>query len=375
MTSSNLPTENLAELYDEAPCGYLSVTADARIAKVNRTLAEWLNCAPDQLVGRQVHTILSFGGKIAFETHLAPMLRLQGEAHEIAFDLQLEDGDKIPVIGNAKEKRGPDGEHLFTRLTLFKATERLTFERSLVEAKIRAEERFKSEHSQLELRDQFIAVLGHDLRNPLAAIEAGTRILERHSDADERVSIVMSEMRASLARANDLIDDVLDFARGRLGEGIPLDYSDKVSLEDVLHHVVQEIATVATDVEIKCEFGELAAVECDAHRIGQLASNLLSNAVRYGDRSKPILLEADVDGGQFHLAVANHGKPIPEAAREMLFMPFQRGEVSTREKGLGLGLFIVREIARAHGGEMRVFSDHSETRFQLTMPQAVPSSP
>ena len=261
MTSSNLPIENLAELYDESPCGYISVTADSRIAKMNRTLAEWLSCSPDDLVGEQLHTILSFGAKIAFETHLAPMLRLQGEAHEIAFDLQVGDGEKIPVFGNAREKRGPNGEHLFTRLTLFKATERLTFERSLVEAKIRADERFKNEHSQLELRDQFIAVLGHDLRNPLAAIEAGTRILERHSDADERVSVVIGEMRASLARAYDLIDDVLDFARGRLGNGIPLDYSNEIGLLEVLRHVVQEITAVASDVEIRCEFGDLDAVE------------------------------------------------------------------------------------------------------------------
>lgn len=375
MTSSKLPTENLAELYDEAPCGYLSVTADARIARLNRTLADWLGCLPDDLVGKQVHTILSFGGKIAFETHLAPMLRLQGEAHEIAFDLQIGDGEKIPVIGNAREKRGPHGEHLFTRLTLFKATERLTFERSLVEAKIRAEERFKNEHSQLELRDQFMAVLGHDLRNPLAAIEAGTRILERHSDADERVSIVIGEMRASLARANDLIDDVLDFARGRLGNGIPLDYSKETSLVEVLRNVVQEISVVASDVEIRCEFGDLDAVDCDAHRIGQLASNLLSNAVRYGDRTKPILLEGHVDGDRFYLSVANEGEPIPEAARDLLFVPFQRGEVSGHEKGLGLGLFIVSEIAQAHGGEMQVVSDHSETRFQLSMPRtATPST-
>jgi len=375
VTSSNLPTENLAELYDEAPCGYLSVTPDARIAKLNKTLADWLNCSPDDLVGKQVHTILSFGGKIAFETHLAPMLRLQGEAHEIAFDLQLGDADKIPVIGNAKEKRRPNGEHIFTRLTLFKATERLKFERSLVEARVRAEERFKNEHSQLELRDQFIAVLGHDLRNPLAAIAAGTRILERHAEADERTSTVIREMRGSLVRANDLIDDVLDFARGRLGTGIPLDYSNKDSLAEVLRHVVQEITAVATDVEISCEFGELEAVDCDAHRIGQLVSNLLSNAVRYGDRSRPIMLEAGVEGDQFHLAVINRGDPIPEAAREKLFMPFQRGEVLNREKGLGLGLFIVREIAQAHGGELRVSSDRFETRFQLSMPRtATPST-
>ena len=143
------------------------------------------------------------------------------------------------------------------------------------------------------------------------------------------------------------------------------------SLADVLHHVVQEITSVATDVVINCQICDLEEVDCDTHRIGQLVSNLLANAVRYGDRSKPIVLEARVERDQFHLGVVNQGDPIPEAAREKLFMPFQRGEVSNREKGLGLGLFIVREIAQAHGGEVRVFSDRSETRFQLTIPKSV----
>lgn len=350
------------------------MTADARIARMNRTLADWLGCTADELVGEQVHSILSFGGRIAFETHLAPMLRLQGEVHEIALDLQLADGDKLPVIGNAKEKRGPGGEHLFTRLTLIKANERMTFERSLIEAKVKAEERARNEHLQLELRDQFIAVLGHDLRNPLAAIEAGMRMLEPQGDVSKRNHLIISEMKASLARAHELIDDVLDFARGRLGTGIPLDYSNNVSLEEVLRHVVHETSAVAPDVEVKCELGDLTAVECDTDRIGQLASNLLSNAVRYGDRSKPIVLEALVQDDEFHLTVANQGEPIPEASRERLFIPFQRGEGSDAGDGLGLGLFIVREIARAHGGEIRVFSDRSGTRFQLSMPRtAAPS--
>ena len=141
-----------------------------------------------------------------------------------------------------------------------------------------------------------------------------------------------------------------------------------------MRHVVQEITAVALDVEIDCALADLEAVDCDTHRIGQLVSNLLSNAVRYGDRSKPILLEAGVEGDEFHLAVVNQGEPIPEAAREKLFMPFQRGEVSNREKGLGLGLFIVREIAQAHGGEMQVLSDRSETRFQLSMPRTLTPS-
>ncbi len=369
MDSLNLPTEDLWGLYDDAPCGYVSITSDARIVQVNRTLADWLQWSRDDLLGKPLHEILSFGGKIAFETHLAPMLRLEGEVHEIAFDLQMSDGKKLPVMGNAREKRGPDGEHQFTRLTLFRAIERRSFERSLIEAKIRAEERFRTEHDQLELRDQFIAVLGHDLRNPLAAIEAGLRMLERQNfDEGGRSAIIIEEMRASLGRANALIDDVLDFAMGRLGSGISLEYTENSGLEQALRQVIQEIEAIDSDVEIVREIGDLEQVECDPDRIAQLASNLLSNAVRYGDGDKPISLKAFIEGERFVLSVANSGDPIPDSARERLFQPFQRGQVSKRDKGLGLGLFIVREIASAHGGRVDVSSEEEQTTFTLSMP-------
>lgn len=368
MTSFTPPAEDFADLYDEAPCGYVSITPDARIAMVNLTLASWLECRRDDLLGKSIHEILSFGGKIAFETHIAPMLRLQGEAHELALDLQVGDGEKLPVMGTAREKRGPDNKHLFTRLTLFKAVERRSFERSLIEAKVRAEERYRTEHDQLELRDQFIAVLGHDLRNPIAAVEAGARMLERGATLDSRQTMVIGEMRASLARANTLIDDVLDFAMGRLGTGIQLDYTDKARLKETLQQVVHETESINPEIEIACKLDGVGPVDCDPDRIAQLAANLLSNAVRYGDRASPIMIEGATDGGQFSLSVVNRGKPIPQDAREKLFQPFERGERSKTDEGLGLGLFIVNEIAQAHGGKVEVESGDQETRFTLQMP-------
>ncbi len=367
MTSSTPLAEDFADLYDEAPCGYVSITPDARIAMVNLTLASWLKCRRDDLLDKPIHEILSFGGRIAFETHIAPMLRLQGEAHELALDLQVGDGEKLPVMATAREKRGPDDKHLFTRLTLFKAAERRSFERSLIEAKIRAEERFSTEHDQLELRDQFIAVLGHDLRNPLAAVEAGARMLERGDTLHSRQTMVIKEMRASLARANTLIDDVLDFAMGRLGTGIQLDYTDKARLKEILQQVVHETESINPEIEIVSRLDSIGPVDCDPDRIGQLVANLLSNAVRYGDRGSPIVVEGATENGDFSLSVVNRGKPIPQDAREKLFQPFERGEPSKNDKGLGLGLFIVNEIALAHGGKVEVESGDEETRFTLRM--------
>ncbi|WP_129794459.1 PAS domain-containing sensor histidine kinase [Sphingosinicella sp. CPCC 101087] len=364
------PTEDLADLYENAPCGYVSLSPDARIVKVNRTLADWLGISAVQLLGRPIFELLSFGGRIAYETHLAPLLRLQGFVHEIALDLLRSDGTKIPVIANAAEKRGSAGQHHFTRLTLFKAVDRRTYERSLVEARVKAEAAARAEQDAATLREQFIAVLGHDLRNPLAAIAAGVRMLEEGEALSERGRLITREMGAGAARASALIDDVLDFARGRLGGGLPISPDRKQPLTPVLAQVVAEVRAIFPDRSIEEHFALEEPIYCDRARIGQLAQNLLSNAVTHGAPDIPIKVEAVTDESCFVFSVANGGEPIPAAAMAQLFQPFFRGAVRKSQHGLGLGLFIVSEIAKAHGGTMTVSSGEEETRFTFTMPLA-----
>lgn len=368
--SDDLPTEDLADLYENAPCGYVSLSPDARIVKINRTLADWLGVAPDELIGRSILELLSFGGRIAYETHLAPLLRLQSFVHEIALDLLHADGTKIPVIANAAERRDADGRHLFTRLTLFKAVDRRTYERSLVEAKVKAEAGAKAEQDASVLREQFIAVLGHDLRNPLAALAAGVRLINRGEDLSERGRMITKEMEGSAARASALIDNVLDFARGRLGEGLSLSRDSKQPLTPVLEQIVAEQRTIFPDRVILTDFSIAEPVNCDRARIGQLAQNLVSNAVTHGAPGIPIDVKATTTDTSFIFSVANGGVPIPPAARAQLFQPFFRGAVRRSQNGLGLGLFIVSEIAKAHGGAMEVSSCDEETRFTFTMPLA-----
>jgi sigma-B regulation protein RsbU (phosphoserine phosphatase) len=364
-------TEDLADLYDNAPCGYLSLSPDGHIVKINRTLTDWLGRREEDLLGRSIHQILSFGGKIAFETHLAPLLRLQGHVHEIALDLVDAANEKIPVIANAAERRGADGEHLFSRLTVFKAVDRRSFERSLIEARIKAEAEAKSERTALELRDQFMAVLGHDLRNPLAAIRSGLRMLGRSEDRTARESAIIEEMSRSVDRANRLIDDVLDFARGKLGSGIPVERNRDKPLAPVLEQVVAELRAIDPDRDFQTRIEIEHPVDCDPDRIGQMASNLLANAATHGSPDQPIMLEASTTPETFRLSIANGGQAIPENVREHLFRPFFRGQARESKQGLGLGLFIVQEIAKAHGGTMEVTSTDEETRFTFTMPREV----
>jgi phosphoserine phosphatase RsbU/P len=366
------PTEDLTDLYDNAPCGYVSLTPDARIAKVNQTLAGWVGSSSDQLVGCPIYELLSIGGRIAFETHLAPLLRLQGFVHEIALDLVHGNGSRIPVIANAAERRAADGRHLFTRLTIFKAVDRRAYERSLVEARVKAETAASAEQETAMLREQFIAVLGHDLRNPLAALAAGIRMLNQRESLSDRGRLVTKEMAASVGRAMSLIENVLDFARGRLGGGLALTRDSSAPLTPVLEQVVAEVRAIAPDREILSDLAVDEPVYCDRAKIGQLAANLISNAVTHGAPGIPIEVEARTVGGEFVLSVANGGVPIPSAVRARLFQPFFRGSSGRSQSGLGLGLFIVNEIAAAHGGTMSVTSDDEETRFTFSMPQAAP---
>lgn len=364
------PAENFEDLYETAPCGYVSLSAEGKIVKANRTLLEWLGRKPGDLIGQPVHDILSFGGRIAVETHLAPLLRIQGHVHEIALDLLAADGEKIPTIANAAEKRDADGRHLFTRLTLFKAVDRRTYERSLLEAQVRAEADSKAQREAAVVREQFIAVLGHDLRNPLGAIASGIRLLlnGRHRDKAEAI---LRDMARSVDRAGGLIDDVLDLARGTLGGGLIIDRNRDSELTPVLEQVANEIRLIAPEHEIDVHFAIEEPVCCDRDRLGQLASNLLANAVVHGAPGEPIRFEARTEADQFILSVANAGEPIPEDVRPSLFQPFFRGHIRPSRNGLGLGLFIASEIARAHDGTLDFASDEQETRFTLRMPRGV----
>jgi signal transduction histidine kinase len=223
------------------------------------------------------------------------------------------------------------------------------------------------ERHRAELREQFIAVLGHDMLNPLAAINAGGKLLQSEPLSDRAVSIV-NLMQNSVARMAGLIDNVLDFARGRLGGGLELDRKAAEPLGPVLDQVVAELRAAWPDRVIETRFALRHAVACDRHRMAQLFSNLLANALTHGAADGPIRVHAFTDEDMFELSVANSGNPIPPATLERLFQPFFRASMRQGRQGLGLGLYIAAEIARGHDGVLDVTSTSIETRFTFRMP-------
>ncbi len=364
-------SEDPRDLFDNAPCGYLSLSPNDRVVAINRTLCGWLGRSVESLINRPIRDVLTAEAHEAFSTHLRRRARIYGRADEVTLDLRDVRGRAIPVLGSLAEKRSASGKHLFTRLTVFKAAKRMAYETGLLEARRNAEAKIRAEQETARMRDQFIAVLAHDLRNPLNAVLAGTDLLKQGRAMAARERAIIAGMESTVTRAATLIEDVLDFARGRLGDGMRLTLNRDRSLSDLLRQVVEEIQVAHSDREIITNLGIIHPIVCDAERIAQLASNLIANAVAHGAGDGAVVVDARTSSKYFVLTVTNDGGPIPDEVRQRLFQPFVRGGASNGRdrRGLGLGLYIVNEIARAHGGKMAVSCSEGTTSFTFTMPR------
>jgi signal transduction histidine kinase len=228
---------------------------------------------------------------------------------------------------------------------------------------------FLDERAVGELREQFIAVLGHDLRNPLGAVTACAELLDRYADDAQRVRSIAQRVTSSSRRMARLIDDVLDFARGRLGGGFAAALGEVVDLDQALNDVVAEVRLTFARREIRADIGVDRPVRCDRGRIQQLAANLLVNALTHGAPDQPVLLSARTDGDSFALTVRNEGEPIPADSLPKVFAPFWRRSNNDPRAGLGLGLFICAQIVKAHGGTLQVTSSRADgTTFATRLP-------
>jgi signal transduction histidine kinase len=223
----------------------------------------------------------------------------------------------------------------------------------------------------LRLNEMFVAVLGHDLRTPLSAIVTSAHILQR-TDDPAIVRRVADQLQQSGQRMNRMIEDILDLARARLAGGIPLQRGH-MNLVQLLEKAVAESRSANAGRELRFSHAGDPTGDWDSDRLAQVASNLIGNALQHGKHDQPI--EIHLDGTQARaviFAVSNAGS-IPEATLPHIFDPFRGGiERPLRSEGLGLGLFIVQQIVRAHGGRIDVQSEPGAyTRFQIALPRNI----
>jgi len=221
-------------------------------------------------------------------------------------------------------------------------------------------------------REMFVAVLGHDLRNPLSSVDMAAHFLLRVEDVPEIVLRTASRIISSCSRMKRLIDHILDFARVRYGGGIVVD-KQRMNLHDICQEVISDIELQGKGDRIKFEADWPSHGLWDRDRLFQVVQNLVQNALRYAAPSTQVHIKVShARPGVAHLCIHNDGPPIPSDVLPFIFDPFRRAAAQDGSAGLGLGLYIAQQIVLAHGGEMTVESETGKgTTFHVLLPGAL----
>ena len=374
-------------LFDEAPCGLVVTKEDGTILRSNQTFSHSIGLDAQALIGRRFQDLLTMGGRIFHQTHWSPLMQMQGSVAEVKLDLVHHDKHIVTMLLNGVRREHASGA--FYELALFGTKDRDKYERELLNARKVAEDllrektaaesalrqaqaELKSAYEEVQLRasfaEQMVAIVSHDLKNPLTAIKMASGILARE-ERTTRESKMLGHISQSVNRAERMIADLLDLALARVGQGITLSPST-VDLHAFVGASVDELRMTFPEATLVHQTVGTGNACLDADRVQQIIGNLVANSVAYGDLQQPITITSRVEQDHAVVSVKNQGPVIPDSLMDVLFEPMIRGaKTGTDSRSVGLGLFIVREIVRAHNGVVSVNSTpESGTTFTATFP-------
>lgn len=361
--------ESADDLYDKAPCGYLSARADGTIVRVNQTLLDWVGQERTDLIGqRRFQELLTLSGQVYCETHWAPLLRMQGFVNEVAFELVRKDRSPMSVLVNAVQARDQAGEVLFTHVTVFNATERRKYERELLVERRRAERADK-------IKADLLAMIGHDMRSPLTTIAGAVQLLEHLSPTGQQAKylrMLKSSSTALLALANQ----ILDFSRIEAGQLVVADqpFDPRGLVRDTVDALLGQAEKKGLTLRAEIDPRVPVMLSGDAAKIQQVLVNLAGNAIKFTDTGSVTLsvLPCDPsDGERIEFSVADTGIGIPAGRLDAIFDEFTQATAEIGEKygGTGLGLAIGRRLAELLGGALTVVSEVGRgSTFKLQLP-------
>ncbi len=402
--------ETAEELYENAPCGYLSTLPDGTIIRVNQTFLNWMACGRRDLVGRCFQELLSVGGRIFYDTHFTPLLHMQGFVNEIAFDLNGADGRQLPVLVNITQKRDPSGQPLVHRITVFNATDRRQYERELLLARRKAEEaaeelkrlnetlehrvaievdeRMKAEEAlrqaqKMEAIGQLTGGIAHDFNNLLTIIMGNIEMLQRRLPEDAgRLRRAADSAMQGARRAATLTQRLLAFARRQPLEPKPIDANSLMAeMSELLRRTLGETIVLKTALA-----GDLWRTQADPNQLENAILNLAVNARdampdgghltietanAHLDEAYVRTLAEPVPPGEYVLvAVSDTGTGMDKDTIEKVFEPFFTTKAVG--KGTGLGLSMVYGFVRQSNGYVRIYSELGHgTTIKIYLPRLI----
>lgn len=365
--------ENLEELYENAPCGYVSLLPDGTFARVNRTFLHWVGYERAALIGvKRFQELLSIPGQIYYETHFAPLLQMQGSVNEVAFDLICQDRRRLPVLLNATLKCDAVGEPLLIRATLFNATDRREYERELLLARNKAEQ-------AAQAKAHFLSTISHEIRTPLSIIALAAQLLARHSD-DPKQQRYIRTLESATESLLALVNDILDFSRLEAGKVVweARAFDPHALIRDLLTRFEVKASAKGIAVEATIDERLPQSLLGDALKISQVLTNLLGNAVKFTNRGEVRLtvavIEQDAETVLLEFAVRDTGIGIAPDHLAHIFDIFTQAssDITMKFGGTGLGLAISQQILRLCNSEITVTSrvgEGSTFAFPLRLPR------
>lgn len=370
------PQESADELYEGAPCGYLSVDPGGLIVRANGKLAEWLGYSTEELIG-EMHLIelLSPSGKILYQAQLNYLWAAQGSVREFVLEFQAKDGSTFPSLIKATQIQNAAGTPILTRMTVVNTADQRCYEQQLEEAGRRATEVLaelaQSNRALLKATvelGEFAYAASHDLQEPLRTMGAYAQLLTaRYRDRlDGEALMLLESIVAGSHRMGALLDDLLAFSEAEDASLI----LRRADLNHPLQLATAKLRSAIEESQATVTHGDLPFLPIDIPRITQLFENLLGNAIKYGKPDQPprVHISCVCSCDECTLSVEDNGIGFENNYAEQIFRMFKR--LHGRDvPGTGIGLAICRKIVESHGGRIWAESTPGEgSKFSFTIP-------
>ncbi|NJW51948.1 PAS domain-containing hybrid sensor histidine kinase/response regulator [Salinimicrobium oceani] len=371
----DFPEESAEDLYNNAPFGYVSFLPDGQIVKVNRTFLEWFGLSEEEVVfKRSIQSFFKIGGKIYFETHFFPLLKMQGYIKEVQFDLVQDQGKILPALITVNKLERASSKTVVYRASIVDISDRKKYEQVLIEQRKKAEQNARA-------KAEFLSTISHEIRTPLNAI-VGVGNLLQSTPLDEKQKEYARLLQLSSHSLLELVNNLLDLSK--LESNKTSVQSKEFNIKELLEVLYNTYAVKAKEKSIQLETAfpeELPAyLNGDPIKLKQVLTNLIGNAIKFTRQGKVLLKikvkNRDENSIVLDFEVEDTGIGIPSDNLEKIFQEFSQAsyEVNLEFGGTGLGLTISQKLLQLQGSELKVASEEGKgSRFSFELGFEIPA--